>query len=496
MTSRGKYAAALLAAAVSTTTIAAPLDGATGDGKVHLITLDPGHFHAALVQKFMLPGVSSTVLVFAPEGADVQQHLGRVEGFNGRANGPTTWKEFVYTGQDYLKQALAVGDGSREVDVATNKTHKVVTEGGVVDTRPDMVQDVVRVGRGPRVVVISGNNARKSEYITRSIEAGFNVLADKPMVIRPEELPALEAAFAAAKKKGVLLYDIMTERFEITTILQRELSRHTDLFGGLDRGSPQEPSITKISVHNFSKVVAGAQLKRPQWFFDPEQQGAGIVDVTTHLVDLVQWEAFPDKTLHPSDAKVLSARRWATPLTLEQFGRVTGASAFPDFLHKYVRDGVLQAPANGEFTYTLKDIHARVSVTWDFEAPPGAGDTHFSVMRGTRATLTIKQGKEQGYKPVLYVDRHPLVSPAGHEKALRAAVADISRTYPGIDVRAEGEHFVVVVPDRYHNGHEAHFTQVTENFLEYLREGKLPKWEVPNMLTKYATIMQAYDKSR
>ena len=86
---------------------------------------------------------------------------------------------------------------------------------------------------------------------------------------------------------------------------------------------------------------------------------------------------------------------------------------FPAFLGEHVKDGVLQAPANGEFTYTLKGVHARVSVTWDFEAPPGAGDTHFSVMRGTRASLTIKQGAEQGYKPVLYVARNSSVSRGG-----------------------------------------------------------------------------------
>ena len=38
------------------------------------------------------------------------------------------------------------------------------------------------------VVVLSGNNARKGEYITRFIDAGMNVLADKPMVIRPQDL--------------------------------------------------------------------------------------------------------------------------------------------------------------------------------------------------------------------------------------------------------------------------------------------------------------------
>jgi len=451
-------AAALVAAAFAC--IAANAQAKDKEANVQLITLDPGHFHAALVQKFMLPGVKPEVLVFAPDGEDVAQHLKRIEGFNARPENPTQWVEKVHSGPDYLEAAL-------------------------------------RSGATPaKIVAISGNNARKTEYITKSIGAGFNVLADKPMVIKPENFAQLEADFVTARKKGVLLYDIMTERFEITTMLQRALSQQAALFGTLEKGTPDNPSISKISVHNFSKVVAGAQLKRPQWFFDPEQQGAGIVDVMTHLVDLVQWEAFPEVALKAADAKVLKARRWTTPITAEQFGRVTGVREFPSFLDAYVKDGVLQAPANGEFTYTLKGVHAKVSVTWEFEAPPGAGDTHFSVMRGTKASLTIKQGAEQGYKPVLYVERASTIPAAEHEKALRAAIATVAKTWPGVDLRAEGDHFVVTVPEKYHNGHEAHFTQVTEHFLRYLREGNLPDWEVPNMLTKYATIMQAYELSR
>jgi predicted dehydrogenase len=454
---RRRWAAVALAAVA---VMFAGSASAAKDDRVQLITVDPGHFHAALVQKAMLPGVDPVVEVFAPPGDDLDQHLKRVQGFNTRPDNPTHWVEKVYAGADYLERALQPARG-RSV-----------------------------------VVVLSGNNARKGEYITRFIDAGMNVLADKPMVIRPQDLPALEAAFAKAKEQKTLLYDIMTERFEITTQLQRELSMQKGLFGTLEPGTPDDPSVTKISVHNFSKMVAGAQLKRPQWFFDPEQQGAGIVDVTTHLVDLVQWEAFPDVVLKPSDAKVLAARRWPTKLTLEQFSRLTGAGAFPDYLSRYVAGGVLLAPSNGEFTYKLKGVHAKISVTWDFEAPPGAGDTHFSVMRGTKASLTIKQGKEQGYKPVLYVARAATVRATEHEKALRAAITKVSGKYPGVDVKAEGDHFIVVVPEKYHVGHEAHFTQVTENFLAYLRAGKLPEWEVPNMITKYATLMQAYQLSR
>ena len=168
-----------------------------------LITLDPGHFHAALVQKFMYPDVDPLVHVYAPGGDDLAEHLKRIERFNTRADEPTHWREKVYTGPDFLDKMLAEKPGN--------------------------------------VVVIAGNNARKTEYILRSVQAGLNVLADKPMVITPGEFPRLQRAFAVAATNHVLLYDIMTERHEITTVLQRELSQQPALFGELVKGSSDEP---------------------------------------------------------------------------------------------------------------------------------------------------------------------------------------------------------------------------------------------------------------
>ena len=52
--------------------------------------------------------------------------------------------------------------------------------------------------------------------------------------------------------------------------------------------------MVKESVHHFYKIVSGSPVIRPAWFFDTSQQGEGIVDVTTHLVDLIQWGCFPD----------------------------------------------------------------------------------------------------------------------------------------------------------------------------------------------------------
>jgi predicted dehydrogenase len=446
-----------LSGAAMLVTLALNANAAGVTGPVRIVTLDPGHFHAALVQKFMYEGVDPLVHVYAPPGDDVIEHMKRIEAFNTRKDQPTRWRTELYTGPDYLERMLQEKRGN--------------------------------------VVVISGNNAHKSQYILRSIQAGQNVLADKPMAITPGDLKNLKQAFALAEQRGTLLYDIMTERFEITSLLQRELSQRPELFGTLLKGTPADPAIRKESVHHFSKMVAGNALKRPQWFFDSRQQGEGLVDVTTHLVDLVQWQAFPEQALQPEEAKVLSARRSPTPLTLEQFRKVTGAQAFPDYLQSAVQNGVLNVSSNGEFTYRLRDVHALVSVRWDFEAPAGAGDTHSSVMRGSKASLTIQQGAAQQYKPVLYIERAAGVSETAHEAAVKSAIASLQAQYPGVGVQLDGKRWAVTVPERYNVGHEAHFAQVTEHFLKYLRSGKLPAWEVPNMLTKYSTLMQAYELS-
>jgi hypothetical protein len=56
--------------------------------EVRLITLDPGHFHAALVQKEMYPGVAKQAQVYAPLGPDLIAHLQRIAGFNARRDNP------------------------------------------------------------------------------------------------------------------------------------------------------------------------------------------------------------------------------------------------------------------------------------------------------------------------------------------------------------------------------------------------------------------------
>jgi hypothetical protein len=317
------------------------------------------------------------------------------------------------------------------------------------------------------------------------------------MVISPGEFPMLEKAFETAREKGVLLYDIMTERYEITTMMQKELSQIEPLFGTLEKGSPGHPAITKESVHHFSKIVSGKPLIRPPWFFDTDQQGEGIVDVTTHLVDLVQWEAFPGVILEKPDVEILSGRRWTTDLTPAMFEKVTGLPGYPEYLQKEVNGDTLKIFSNGEINYTLKGVHAKVSVIWNFEAPEGTGDTHYSVMRGTKCNLVIRQGEAEGYKPVLYIEPQGSMDTAAFESILNSAIAEnIAPRFPGIQVRKVNPgSWILDIPGEYKVGHEAHFAQVTEKFLDYLGEGNLPEWEIPNMIVKYYTTTGGMKKA-
>lgn len=417
-----------------------------------LVTLDPGHFHAALVQKTMYADVDSIVQVYAPKGNDLQLHLDRINSYNSRKENPTHWNEQVYTGADFFEKMIAEKKGN--------------------------------------LVILSGNNQKKTDYILSSLQNGFHVLADKPMVIDATGFDKLKQAFSIAAKNKLLLYDIMTERFEINTILQKELSMLPDVFGTLEKGSIDNPAITKESVHHFYKFVSGAVLTRPAWFLDVSQQGEGIVDVMTHLVDLVQWECFPETVIdYTKDIDVLKARRWATPVTLSQFSAITKLNTFPSFLQLVVTDSVAKVFSNGEINYTVKGVHAKTSVTWNYKAPEGTGDTHYSIMRGTKTNLIIRQGKEENYQPQLYIE--PTGKEANYPAVLSAAIQKLSTKYPGIQLVKSTKGWAVKIPDSLKEGHEAHFARVTESYLKYLKHNNMPSWEVPNMLAKYYTTTTA-----
>ena len=433
-----------------------------GTQNVKLLTLDPGHFHAALVQMYMYDQVSPTVYVYAPEGDDVNMHLEKIERYNTRSERPTSWNEQLYVGDDFLEK---------------------------------MIQD-----KKGNVVVLAGNNGKKTGYVSASVDAGINVLADKPMAIDGKSFRQLEQTLDDATSKGVMVYDIMTERSEINNELQRILVAMPELFGELEKGTPEEPAITKESVHHFFKYVSGEPLRRPEWYFDVKQQGEGIVDVTTHLVDLVQCTVKPEQEIdYKNDIKFTSARRWATKIPRDKYRLVTGKENYPSFLQKDVFDDTLHVYSNGEMNYQLAGVNCRISVVWNFMAAvgtEGTGDTHYSVVKGTKANVEIRQGAEQGYKPMLYVVNKGDDALA-FENTLRLALNSIDKQYPNLDLRQVADNeWQVVIPQSIVKTHEMRFSSVMKVYLGYLAQGEIPAWERSHMKAKYYTTTKAYELAR
>jgi predicted dehydrogenase len=462
LTMRAKSTSKLLLFVVLTAvggTVAARQEGGHAVPDVRLMTLDPGHFHAALVQKEMYPGVASRVDVFAPLGNDLYEHLKRIESFNKRSDHPTSWNTEVHASHDYFERMLRERPGN--------------------------------------VVILSGRNQGKIDRIVASVEAGLHVLADKPWILKAADLPKVEQVLGAADARGLVAYDIMTERFEITTVLQRALVNDRETFGDLVKGSETNPSVYMESVHNLLKTVAGAPNIRPAWFFDTTEQGEGFNDIGTHLVDLVQWTLFPEQAIdYRADVSLVAAQRWPTWIPEADFKRVTGEPRFPDSLSASVKEGKLEYYCNTLVSYVLRGAHVKLNVIWDWEAPAGA-DTHFASYKGTRARIEVRQTRGDRFRPELYVIPADSATKGQVLAAVQAKLAVLHAEYAGVGVEDRGSELHVTIPDVFRVGHEAHFAQVTTRFLKYMRDRQaLPAWERPNMLAKYYVTTKGTELSR
>ena len=109
----------------------------------------------------------------------------------------------------------------------------------------------------------------------------------------------------------------------------------------------------------------------------------------------------------------------------------------------------------------------------------------------------MRQGAADRFRPGAVCDpggRRQGCGAGGRQGTRRGAPG---RRIPGVSVEDRGGEIHVVIPDTFRVGHEAHFAQVTANFLEYLANRQsLPAWERPNMLAKYYVTTTGTEMSR
>lgn len=415
-----------------------------------LAFLDPGHFHAALTLGDRHPHVRDELVVHAPKGPELDDFVALVDSFNHRRERPTGWLVTVHAGERSLERLVAERPGD--------------------------------------VVVLAGRNDRKLATIRRLHDAGFHVLADKPWMTGPDGLDDLRHVLEA----GPLAVEMMTGRHEITARLAERLVRETPVFGGFADDGADEPGIEITSVHHLEKTVDGRPLRRPPWYFDVRVQGDGIADIPTHMVDQAQRLVRAAAT-DPADPgprlELLAARTWSTPVPRALFARVTGLPEFPPELAAVVAGSELAYRGNAALAFRAGPVRVALDTRWDLSAPPGGGDTHRSVLRGTRSLVRVEQGPATGFHRRLSVE--PRGEPARVEAALTRALAAWQSTHPGLSLAPAAAGWEIRVPPALDPGHERHFPLVLAEFLTLVDDGRRPARRAADTLAKYTLLAQA-----
>lgn len=418
-----------------------------------LLILNPGHFHAALVLRERHPMLSDDIYLYSKPGPDLDVFLGIAESFNDRKLNPTRWRINVYRGEDCLDKLIEDKKGN--------------------------------------IAVLAGRNHTKMKTIDTLNQAGLAVLADKPWVITEAALPFLHSTMASGRPFAA---DIMTERYEIANLLQKEFLAEEDVFGRLRIEDDGSPAVFKECVHHLYKIVNEKPLVRPAWYFDIDVQGEGIVDTTIHLADMVQWMLFPGAPIdYEKDIELIEARRWATQVPLDKFAKITGARQFPAAIAEYVKNDVLDYFCNGELIYRIKGIPVHLREIWYLDEPPGGKDLHRSLIKGTRSDLMIRQLPETGFKSELLVV--PRENREQVEQAVQQCLSTWSDRYSGLSAVPEKNALLIQIPDNLRTTHEQHFCRVRDAFLEHLDKGTIPPEHCACTVAKYTLLAKARTKA-
>ena len=417
--------------------------------KHKLVIVNPGHFHAALSLHARHPQVSDEVHVYAEEGSEVDEFLAIVKSFNARSIRPTRWKITAYRGADYLDRLIAEKAGN--------------------------------------IAIIAGQNHTKIATIHRLCEAGFHVLADKPLIIEEAGISLLRQVVSGSP----LMFEIMTGRYEPANRVLKALVDDRDVFGGF-RIDKAVPTIEMASVHHLHKTVNGAPLMRPPWFFDVRMQGEGMMDVTTHLIDLAQWLTCDGSPVGMAgDVELMAARQWPTKVPRATFARVTGHDKFPPSLRTEVAGDYLDLLCNAALECRLHGIPVSLESQWALRIPPGGGDTHRTVVRGTKATLIVERNHGTGFVDRLVVEPEEIAA----NFAVERAIAGLQNLFPGLGYVSKAGSTQIVIPDSLATTHDEHFAQVLDTFLGYIEKGTSLEILAQTIIAKYGLLVRARQAS-
>ncbi len=125
----------------------------------------------------------------------------------------------------------------------------------------------------PDVVAVANENDLKGKAIVDSLEAGCDVIADKPLAITMDEQRAVEKILSRHPERGLL-----------NLLTLRGVPHWRALHDLVQDGA--------IGIPSFAHVRMAVRLKReqrPPWFLDIRRSGGLFLDLLIHGLDQVEW---------------------------------------------------------------------------------------------------------------------------------------------------------------------------------------------------------------
>lgn len=126
---------------------------------------------------------------------------------------------------------------------------------------------------GANTLLTAAINSSKVKIVVKAIDAGLNIIADKPLVTTTDDLNKIIEALE--RKKQVKLYLMLTERYSPVLVTAKKLIEAGEI--------GKVVNIINMRPHRL------APQNRPAWMFDSEQYGGIINDLGVHDIDIAVW---------------------------------------------------------------------------------------------------------------------------------------------------------------------------------------------------------------
>jgi len=196
---------------------------------------------------------------------------------------------------------------------------------------------------GANTLLTAAINAEKADIIVKAIDAGLNIIADKPLVTTIDDL--LSITEALDRNKNVKLYLMLTERYNPVLVTAKALIEAGEIGSAVN--------IINMRPHRLSPN------ERPAWMFNSTLYGGIINDLAVHDIDIATWLAGSD--VDEILAAVTSNRRFADITDFNDNGEImlklkNGCIAF--LLESWLTPD--KYPYHGEMKFIIHGTHGQI----------------------------------------------------------------------------------------------------------------------------------------